>query len=358
MPQNELTERKKMILKAIIDAYIEMGEPVGSKYLMKNKHIDYSSATIRNEMAELESMGFLEQPHTSAGRVPSEMGYRFYVDGLIETYQITAREIQEIKSALRSKISELDKIFELATRVASSLTNYTALSLKTRANTNAANRYDTVYLDPHNFILVILTGIGTVKTKYIKTDYALSPDTVTRLSETLNDFLTGVTLDKVTLPLIMKMEAKMGVEGDFLINPIIKGIYEELNDPAAEVLRFEGMNRLLQYPEYSDISRLKEMLELFERKEDIFNVISGSPDDNIKVYIGSENTVKIMNNSTLIYKTVRSGGRIVGAIGIIGPCRMDYSKVIAMVDHLAGDIKEIINENSLLPSGDNENLKD
>lgn len=352
--QSELSERKKMILKAIIDAHIEMGEPVGSKYLMQNKHIGYSSATIRNEMAELEDLGYLEQPHTSAGRVPSELGYRFYVDGLIERYNMTSREVHEIRSVLRNKISELDKIFESATRIASVLTNYTALSVKPRTDVATVSRYDTVYINSRNFILVMITGIGVVKTKYIKTGYDLSPETVSRLSEVLNDCLTGISFENVTLPLIIQMEARMGAFGEYLINPIVKGIYEELSDPSSGELRFEGVNRLLQYPEYSDISRLKEMLELFESKEDVFNVISDSADENIKIYIGSENAVRIMNNSTLIYKPVKSGERIVGAIGIIGPCRMDYSKVIAMIDHLTGNIKEIITENAL-PSPNDEN---
>ena len=350
--RDELSERKKFILKAIIDAHIEMGEPVGSKYLMQNKHIAYSSATIRNEMAELEDMGYLEQPHTSAGRVPSELGYRFYVDALIDQYNMTSREINEIRGMLRSKLSELDKIFECATRIASALTNYTALSVKPRVNFVTISRFETVYLDSRTFLLVMITAFGIAKTKYIKLDYEVTPEVVALLGEVLNDCISGIDADQITLPLIMQMEARMGVQGELLINPIVKSIYETIHDPASGDLRFEGVNRLLQYPEYYDLNRLKELLALFERKEDILNVISDSQDDEIKIYIGSENSVKIMDNSTLIYKTVKSNGRVVGAIGIIGPCRMDYSKVITMVNHLTGGIHELIDASSNLAERD------
>ena len=169
--RNELSERKKLILKAIIDAHINMGEPVGSKYLTQNKQITYSSATIRNEMAELEDMGYLEQPHTSAGRVPSELGYRFYVDSLIQRYRMTASEINELRSMLRAKITELDGILAQATKIASALTHYTALSVKPRETQICVSRFETIFLDSRNFILVMIISHGVVKTKYIKLDF-------------------------------------------------------------------------------------------------------------------------------------------------------------------------------------------
>ena len=152
----ELSERKKLILKAIVDAHIADGEPVGSKYLMETKQIPCSSATIRNEMAELEALGYLEQPHTSAGRVPSERGYRFYVDTLIEHYAMTAREIFQINELLKEKMAELDHILLTASKVASNLTNYTAFAIKPRASSITVRRFDAVYLDDNTFILVLV----------------------------------------------------------------------------------------------------------------------------------------------------------------------------------------------------------
>ena len=166
----ELSERKKLILKAIIDAHIAGGEPVGSKYLVESKQIACSSATIRNEMAELEAMGYLEQPHASAGRVPSERGYRFYVDSLIEHYAMTAREIGQINQLLQSKMAELDQILLTASRVASNLTNYTGFAVKPGTSSVNVRRFDVVFLDERTFILVMVASGGQVKTRTLRTD--------------------------------------------------------------------------------------------------------------------------------------------------------------------------------------------
>ena len=163
-----LSERKKMILKAIIDAHIENGEPVGSKYLTQGGRFSYSSATIRNEMAELEEMGYLDKPHTSAGRIPSELGYRFYVDTLVSQYDSKTREAGELKKMLSVKMSEIDKILDNATKVASAMTNYTALSLRPRPSSIAIKKYEAVYLDSRSYLIVMIAqGTESVKTKRV-----------------------------------------------------------------------------------------------------------------------------------------------------------------------------------------------
>ena len=163
--KSELSERKKRILKAIVDAHIVDGEPVGSKYLMQDEHLKVSSATIRNEMAELEAMGYLEQPHTSSGRVPSELGYRFYVDSLIESYAMTTNEITEINKLLKSKMNELDQILVAASKVAGNLTNYTSFMIKPRASSVRIKRFDVVYVDRHSLLLILISDGGSVLTK-------------------------------------------------------------------------------------------------------------------------------------------------------------------------------------------------
>ena len=183
----ELSERKKLILKAIVDAHIADGEPVGSKYLMENKQIPCSSATIRNEMAELEAMGYLEQPHTSAGRVPSERGYRFYVDSLVEHYAMTAREIYQINELLQAKMAELDQILLTASKVASNLTNYTAMAIKPKSSRAAIRRFDAVYMDEKSFILVLVASGNRVKTKNVR----LGDDVSVTLTQSVTDLLSG-----------------------------------------------------------------------------------------------------------------------------------------------------------------------
>lgn len=355
----ELSDRKKMILKAIIEAHIELGEPVGSKYLMKNKNINYSSATIRNEMAELEELGYLEQPHTSAGRIPSELGYRFYVDSLIEGYDLTSRELVELKRSLAHKQAELDNILSTAMQLASSMTNYTALAVKPKRRGFTVKKYSIVFVDELSLVIVMVAPSGSVKTKNLSLDRSATPEGAARMSELLNRYLVGVRGNDITLNIIMEMERQMG-EDDFLVSPIVKSVYEAICSDSDGELMFDGVNRLLSYPEFYDVERLQDMLTLFEDKEDLLDVISdeseGQPTGgDVRVFIGSENVVKTMDNSTLIFKPIVQSGKTVGAIGIIGPTRMDYSKVIAMINQLTAGISEIMSgQGAVLPPGTDE----
>ena len=345
----ELSERKKLILKAIVEAHIKTGEPVGSKYLTQEAKIPYSSATIRNEMAELEELGYLEQPHTSAGRVPSELGYRFYVDTLVRQYDMTTREADELTQMLSVKMSEIDKILESARKVASAMTNYTAVSLRPRPSSITIRRYETMYLDPHSFILVMVaSGSDSVKTKNIKPTFEVTQELIFKLSQALNSALAGVSIDDINISLIMKMEEQLS-ECPELVHLVVKSIYETMNELGSEV-RVEGLNRLLQYPEYSNLDKLQQMILAIENKNDIINAVStiDQSDDETKIFIGSENMVKIMNDSTMIYKNLKLGGKTIGAIAIIGPCRMDYSKVLATIDMLSEEINNL-SEIALLP---------
>ena len=343
----ELSERKKQILKAIIEAHIELGEPVGSKYLTSNKHIACSSATIRNEMAELESMGYLEQPHTSAGRVPSEAGYRLYVDSLIDSYRLTEREIEELRTNLRRKQEELDSILDTAIRLASSMTDYTALAARPRKIRVTVSHFEIIRTDERSMILIMLIG-GIVKTRRIRSRVPVSDEASAKLEMLLNGKLTGLTAAEVTMPLMMEMEREMGAD-EYLVEPVVKGICETISAFDGGELRFDGIDRLLSYPEVYGGERLRDMLTMFERKQDLLDVFSESEmqtddDGSVKIYIGRENLVKTMDNSTLVYKPIKRGGILVGAIGVIGPTRMNYSRVIAMIDHLSSGVSSLIED--------------
>ncbi len=353
----ELSERKKSILKAIIEAHIKLGEPVGSKYLMQEANIPYSSATIRNEMAELEELGYLEQPHTSAGRVPSELGYRFYVDTLVQQYDMSTKEANELNKMLSVKMSEIDKILENARKVASAMTNYTAMSLRPRPSSITIRKYETVYLDKRNFILVMVaSNADSVKTKKIKLSFDASKDVVDNLSIVLNEELAGLSIDNINISVIMKVEERMQPYPE-IVGIVVKSIYETMNELGSEI-RVEGLNRLLQYPEYKNFDRLQQMISTIEEKNDLIKAVStiDPSDDETKIFIGSENMVKIMDNSTMIYKNLKLGGKTIGAIAIVGPCRMDYSKVLATIDKLSNEINNLseIPNTNLLPDKDNE----
>ncbi len=353
----ELSERKKAILKAIIDTHINLGEPVGSKYLTQYKQIAFSSATIRNEMAELEDMGYLEQPHTSSGRIPSELGYRFYVDQLMQQYRMTQAELGELNKLQTLKAAELDRILDRATKLMSMLTNYTGVALKRAPARQTVARFDAMYLSPRSFILVMLTASGSVKTRQVRLGFDVSRDSLEKLTTVLNDCVAGLDLDGITLPVMLDMQRRVP-DGERLINPIISTIYETVGESDDGDLMFDGVNNLLNYPEYSDIDRVRDMLGLFDKQDDLREVLSSDASDRTNVYIGSENSVEVMNNSSLIFRTVKSGEKVIGAIGVIGPRRMDYSKVVTLVDYMSKNISGMLEPSGLLDAVNSDSEED
>ena len=345
LPGNyRLSERKKLILKEIIDAYITYGEPVGSKYLAENQQLACSSATIRNEMAELEAMGFLEQPHTSAGRIPSELGYRFYVNSLLQQYRMTAGEIETINASLQTKLAEMDQLLREASRIAASVTNYTGIAVKSRPSAATVSRFEFVRVDAYQFVLVMLTSGGSAVTRSVSTPLPMTVEDQARLLSLLNEKLVGIPAEGFTLPLIGEIERGMGRLG-ILVSAIVRKIYEAMIEADKPHTSVEGVNHLLQYPEYSDLDTLRSLLDVLEDKEGLHSIVplDEGVSDGVNVFIGSENTVKVMENSTLVYHSIRRDGRVVGAIGVIGPRRMDYARVIGIIDQLAARIDDMLN---------------
>ena len=333
MDESNLSKRKQQILRAIVDAHISHGEPVGSKYLSQSVGISASSATIRNEMAELEEMGYLIQPHTSAGRVPSVLGYRYYVDALVRQYAETKSEIDEINERLRYKLTEMDQILSEASHLASSFTDYTGIAFKTGTGKARIHRFDAVYISNKSFHLVMTFSGNSVKSKTIMLGFTITRDDVQRFVETANIYLANLTSDEITMPTIMKLEAIMGASAA-LVHPAIKAIYEAMNELDTADIKVEGVNKLLKFPEYSDVSKLRDLLGVLEEKDKLLDVLSARDmnEDGINVYIGNESD-DVMGGTTLIFKNVNVGGSRV-AVGVIGPKRMDYEKVIAMINRL------------------------
>ena len=348
MVDHDLSDRKKQILKAIVEAHIAYGEPVGSKYLATQDQLSCSSATIRNEMAELKSLGYLEQPHTSAGSIPTEAGYRFYVNQLLDRYQMTRQEIREMSLGLTKKLNELDQILAEASRMASMFTNYPSIAAKPKAAGATVTQFETMYIDSSTFALVMLFPGGTVKTKRIRTAFPLTREELTTLTDLLNRDIAGHTSDEIALPVILSIEDAMGVAAP-VVNPLIKLIYETMQEYHAGDLRVEGANRLLGIPDYSDLGEVRSLLHLFEQKDDLLDVISDDTSDDIHVRIGHETAMSGMEGSSIVWRTIRSGDRVLGAIGVIGPRRMDYGKVISVINHLALGIDNLLGD----PGGKN-----
>lgn len=338
------------ILKAIVDAHINHGEPVGSKYISQDAMITCSSATIRNEMAELTEMGYLAQPHTSAGRVPTELGYRFYVDSLSRQYTATKSEIEEINERLKYKLTEMDEILEAASRLAASFTDYTGIAFKSGSGQVRISKFDSVYLSQRDFLVVMLFKGDIVKTKPIHLSFSITKEDLMKFTEALNIYLANTASDGITMPIIVKLESIMGAAGA-MVHPTIKAIYETMNELDTADVKLDGVTKLLQYPEYSDVSKLRDLMGVLEEKDRLLDVISSreASEDGINVYIGRDGD-DAMRDTTLIYKNVNVGGKKL-AIGVIGPKRMNYSRVIGMINQLA---LAIDNTFGALPEGNED----
>ncbi len=350
LEDSRLTPRKMRILKAIVDAHINHGEPVGSKYISQDAMITCSSATIRNEMAELTEMGYLAQPHTSAGRVPTELGYRFYVDSLSRQYTATKSEIEEINERLKYKLTEMDEILEAASRLAASFTDYTGIAFKSGSGQVRISKFDSVYLSQKDFLVVMLFKGDIVKTKPIHLSFSITKEDLMKFTEALNIYLANTASDGITMPIIVKLESIMGAAGA-MVHPTIKAIYETMNELDTADVKLDGVTKLLQYPEYSDVSKLRDLMGVLEEKDRLLDVISSreATDDGINVYIGRDGD-DAMRDTTLIYKNVNVGGKKL-AIGVIGPKRMNYSRVIGMINQLA---LAIDNTFGALPEGNED----
>lgn len=359
-----LNDRKKQILKSIVDAYIDSGEPVGSKYLTTYGNISLSPATIRNEMSELEEMGYLDKPHTSAGRVPSSSAYRLYVDELMENYRLTIDELNVINELMRYKASELDKIITQAGKVISDLTHCVTLSFTQEHGGSVIARFDAVYIDENGFLLVMISGRSSVHSEHIKTECRLTPEGVALLKDVLNESLAGVPMEQVTMPLMMKMEERAGHLAP-LIHPIVRAVFNCTHAEADEGIHVNGLSNLLAYPEFSDVEKLRSIIDVFDKqKEDIRRLLTDSPPDvkadetapnphevipfkdssGMKVYIGGENDGSALADTSLVFCTVPVGSTE-SVIGILGPKRMDYKKVVSTLRQFAESIGRTIESN-------------
>ncbi|MEA4832870.1 MAG: heat-inducible transcriptional repressor HrcA [Oscillospiraceae bacterium] len=347
----ELSERKKQILKSLIDAYISTGEPVGSKLL--SGQIALSSATIRNELNELEQLGLLEQLHTSSGRIPSNEGYRVYVENLMSRYRLTIEEIKIINSLMTNKLREFRDIMSETTRLLSHLTRYTAISLTAKSKKITISKFEGIFIDQNSFILIMMISENSAKTRLINTETFMDSGSLILIITALNDNLTDIEASQITLDKIMRLEKVMGQYKE-LLSPILRVIYEVMEDNGKYQINIDGVSNLLDYPEFSDIAKARELMCMLEERDTLIKRLMNSHGDSLKIYIGSEDDG--LDSSSFVVKTFTTENSIIGAVGIIGPKRMDYSGVIARLEYIAEHFSKPGSEND--PVSDEINRKD
>ena len=341
----DLNERKKQILKSIIDAYIDSGEPVGSKFLTQFGHISLSPATIRNEMSELEDMGYLDKPHTSAGRIPSNTAYRLYIDKLMESYRLTLEELEILNDILRFKMSELDKIIGEAGKIMSDVTKYASLAMTSKTNTECISRFDALLIDRQSFLLVMISDSNSVKTRLIQTTYYLDETALLLIKSALNENLTGIPLDSVALPTIIKTEEQMG-RFRSLVSPILRVAYEAVGEETTSSVKIEGLTNLLSYPEFNDVGKIRELMGLFEQGHNYMKTLLSNPsfENNklLKVYIGEESSMSVLSDTSLVFCSLPVGNTT-AILGILGPKRMDYKKVFSSLKQFSENMEKVAN---------------
>lgn len=327
-----LDDRKKQILKTIIEEYINTAEPVSSLGLVEKYELNYSSATIRNDMAELEHEGYLEKPHMSSGRIPSVKGYRFYVDELLNDENISLEEIQYIKENLQTKVNEIEDLTKITTNTISEMTHYTTVAIGPDSSKNIIKDIKFILLGERLLMAVILTENGAVKETIIKYDEDITQNQIKDLNLTFNNKLRGKPLEKIDKPMeefiisTMKNQAKV-------IKPIIKQmnkIIEETNK-----IYLEGTSKVFDFPEFKKIDTAKNFLSILDTKEEMLEILNSGLAKDINVYIGDENDNKDLKDLSIITFKHKVGNKDMGTIGIIGPKRMNYSKVISIMKYIS-----------------------
>ena len=343
----ELNERKRKILNTIINEYISTAEPIGSRHIAKHADLGLSSATIRNEMADLEEMGYLEQPHTSAGRIPSDKGYRFYVNELMGGYEATQQDIDLLASAMTVKINQFDKVIKQVSMLLSRLTNYTAFLITPEMKHGAIKTIELIPIDNSSVLIVLVTNEGIMRNKRVVLPQGVDSEYIPKISAMLKEKLSGFSLDEIGVKEINEIKNALGENGELLF-PVIEFISEIIDDIQKETeVYLSGVSNIFNFPEYRDIDRAKEFIEFLDDKNSVTKAISDSQEDDdrvIHIKIGKENDMDIMQNSSLVTANYHLGGRSVGKIGIIGPTRMNYSKVVANINQISKYLEKLLEE--------------
>lgn len=334
MPDN-LDNRKKKVLQAIIEEYIDTAEPVSSGNLVNQ--LDCSSATIRNEMAELEKIGFLEKPHTSAGRIPSQKGYRFYVDELLREDSLSKKEMEIIKERLETKVNDLEDLAKIATTTLSEITHYTTITIEPDVNSHIITDIKFVLLGNRMMMAVILTDSGIIRESIIKFDEDIEQEQIDDLSFIFKNKLVGKPLEKVNVHLeeFIAEEMKTGIN-------IIKKIIEEINKILEESQKvyLEGVNKVVDMPEFRKSDIAKEFLNALDAKDLVVDVLNTGIAQDINVYIGEETAKEELKNFSIVTFNHILEDKDIGTIGIIGPTRMDYSKVISVMKYISKKLND------------------
>ena len=336
----ELSERKKLILKAVVEDYVKSAEPVSSKALLGQSSLGVSSATIRNEMSELTELGLLEQPHTSAGRIPTALGYRIYVNELMGENKVSSEEAQVISDQLRPSKTRSHKMVTDVSKLTSAITALPSYAMQAAPGEVTAQRFELVHVDDHNFIIVVLLSNKDVQNRLVSLPSPTKPEMLTKLAALFNASFTGKPERDMSLELIQATERAAGDTAG--VTAVIVGfVMEVLMQTAVSHTALSGASNLLGQPEFQDMERARRVLGYLSDEQSLQSL--PAPDESgVKILIGPENVAEALRDSSVIVAKYDAGDNMQGIIGVLGPTRMDYAKVAAQLSYIAGGLSKIL----------------
>ncbi|MCR4694182.1 MAG: heat-inducible transcriptional repressor HrcA [Pseudobutyrivibrio sp.] len=341
MADIELDERKIKILNAVIKNYLETGEPVGSRTISKYTDLNLSSATIRNEMSDLEDLGYIVQPHTSAGRIPSDKGYRFYVNNLIASKD---QEVADMKNWMLEKTEKMESLLQNVAKVLATNTQYATVISAPSIVGKRVKFIQLSAVDENHLLSVAVLDGNMVKNRMIEIDKPLDNETMLKLNMLLNTNLNGLAIDQINLAVITKLKEQAGIH-DEIIEQVLNTVADSIKEGEDLQVYTSGTTNIFKYPELSDSRRASELLTTFEDKEDLVEFLSDSETkdiDGIQVYIGEETPIDTMKDCSVVTATYELGDGVKGTIGIVGPKRMDYENVVDNIKSLKGQLDKLL----------------
>lgn len=341
MADTELDERKVKILNAIIKNYLETGEPVGSRTISKYTDLNLSSATIRNEMSDLEDLGYIVQPHTSAGRIPSDKGYRFYVNNLIASKD---KEVSDMKEWMIEREEKMETLLKNVAKVLATNTQYATMISAPAVVSNKLKFVQLSAVDENQLLSVVVMDGNIVKNKIIHVDKPLDNETLLKLNMLLNTNLNGLAVDQINLALITRLKEQAGIH-DEIVSQVLDTVAETITEDEDLQVYTSGATNIFKYPELSDSKKASELLDTFEEKQSLIELLAENASEEetgIQVYIGDESPISTMKDCSIVTATYELGDGVKGTIGIVGPKRMDYENVVDNIKSLKGQLDKLL----------------
>ena len=339
--QEHLTERSRQILEAIIEDYIITAEPVGSRTITRRHGLSLSPATVRNVMSDLEEMGFLVSPHTSAGRVPTDKAYRFYVDSLVGHNRIAREEREEIRKRCSLTGKDVGEVLKETSRMLSSVSHYMGIVMGPRFTANVFRHIEFVKLSGQRILAILVSQSGSVQNKIIETDEELQAADLTRMANYLNDILKGLTITQVKKRILEEMQEEK-IRYDALLARALELSRQTLEETNVEVF-IEGQANILDQPEFADVAKMKEIIRAFEEKGQLLALLERCmAAEGVQIFIGAESHLNRMSGMSLVTATYVTGKNTLGILGVIGPTRMGYAKIIPIVDYTAKQVSRLL----------------